>query len=331
MNRIIRIIQKDYKLALRDSIILYLIIGPLLLALAVRLFLPNIEDVKLNFIVDEGIGNKYSEQLKAYGHVEVESKENVYDRVNKNDAVPGVVLENEKPKIIFEGNEPQELINSYSVIFEMVFNENNEYNITSKNLSDKKPMLYSLMSTIILMTALFLGGTVSGFNIVAEKNTNAIRSMSVTPLKMRTYLFSRGFVAVITSIVIGILSALILSGTSIDYQKLIISLICASPLVVIITLLIGRMADNQINTIAAIKLIMPVYLTLPLASLLIPQRFLFILYPLPNFWAFQCSQHIFYSEGSINDFYTANIILFALGTIILLFLSKISKKHFGLR
>lgn len=332
MKRIMSIIKKDYALALRDSIALYIIIGPLLLAVAVRLFLPTVEDVKLNFIVDKSIQSEYIAQLESYGTVEsLDSANQVYERVNKTDAAAGLVMENDQIKVIFEGNEPREIIQSYTAVFEKVLNQNDEYSTKLSVLSDKKPMLYGLMSTIIVMTALFLGGTVSGFNIVTEKDTKAIRAMAVAPLKMSTYLFSRGIVAVVTSVVIGILSAFILAGTSIDYTKLVAALLASSPLIVIITLLIGRMADNQINSIAAIKLIMPVYLTLPLASLFIPAQFQFVLYPLPNFWAFQSFQHLFLSEGSTSNFYLGISILFVLGAIALLALSRLFRTHFGLR
>ncbi len=332
MNRITSIIKRDYVLALRDSIAIYIIIAPLFLALAVRLFIPAVEDVKFNFIVQDSLRSEYISQLEAYGTVQkLQSKEEVINRVNKTDAVPGVILEDNQAKIIFEGNEPQDLINNYISIFEKVLNQNTEYDLSIKTLSDKKPVLFGLMAIIIIMTALFLGGTVSGFNIVTEKDTKAIRSMAVTPLKMSTYMFSRGLVAVITSIVIGIFSALILSGASINYVKLVLLLVASSPLIVIITLLIGRMADNQINSIAAIKVIMPVYLTLPLVTLFIPKAFQILLYPLPNYWAFVSLQHIFLYEGSSTAFYIALAILFVLGSIYLLILSKMFRKHFGLR
>ncbi|MEW9121336.1 MAG: ABC transporter permease [Thermotaleaceae bacterium] len=332
MKRIISIIKKDYALALRDSIVLYIIIGPLLLALAVRLFIPTVENPTLNFIVEDSIPLKYISQLEAYGTVEViQSKEGVINRVNKTDAVPGIILEDNQPKIIFEGNEPQGVIDNYITIFEKVLNQNTEYALSLKTISDRTPMFYGLTTIIIIMTALFLGGTVAGFNIVTEKDTKVIKSMAVTPLKMSTYMFSRGLVAIITSIIIGILSAMILSGTSINYVKLVLTLISSSPLVVIIALLIGRMADNQINSIAAIKVIMPVYLTLPLASLFIPKAFQVLLYPLPNYWTFYSLQHIFLSEGASTKFYIALATLFVLGSVYLLILSKMFRKHFGLR
>lgn len=332
MKRIINFIKKDYTLALRDSIALYIILAPLLLALAVRLFLPTVEDVKLNFIVSGGIGHEVVAQLSEFGTVEtLDTNEEVYARIAKIDAVPGLVVENGDFKMVFEGNEPREIVESYKLVFEKVINGNAAYPARLEALSNKKPMLYGLMSTIIVMTALFLGGAVSGFNIVAEKDSKAIRAMAATPLRMGTYLLSRGISAILVSILIGMLSAWILSGAGIDYGKLALSLLAAGPLVAAITLLIGRMADNQINSIAAIKLIMPVYLTLPLAALFLPQKFLFVLFPLPNYWAFRSYQHIFLSEGTSGDFYLSVAVLFGLGALVVLTLSKLFRKHFGLR
>jgi len=332
VNRILSIIKKDYTLALRDSIALYIIIGPLLLAFAVRLFLPSVEDVKFNMAAEQSISSQTIEALSQYGEVEIfDSKDDVIHRVNMTDAIPGLVLEEGQIRVIFEGNEPQATIQTYTTLLEKVLLDNSDYALSSLSDDLDKPMLYGLMSTIIIMTALFLGGTVSGFNMVAEKDTKVIRSMAVTPLKMHTYLFSRGIVAIVTSLIIGLLSAIILSGITVNYFNLTLVLLASSPLIVIITLMIGRLADNQINSIAAIKIIMPVYLTLPLASLFIPQSLQVILYPLPNYWAFISLQSVFNAAEITGSFYMGLLALFISGSLYLFILTNRFRKHFGLR
>lgn len=332
MNRFVSIIKKDYSLSLRDNIALYIIVAPLLLAFAVRLFIPTVSEVTLNFIIEDSVSSEYINQFDSYGTVELlENKERVIDRVNRTDAVAGIFVAEDRHKIIFEGNEPQEVIDSYVSVFEKVLNNNDEYPLSSQTLSENEPILYGIISIVIIMTALFLGGTVSGFNIVAEKDSGAIKSLAVAPLRMNTYIISKGAVAIITCLITGVISTMILSATSVNYLKLVLTLISSGPMAIIIALLIGRMASNQINSIAAIKVIMPVYLTLPLVSLFIPQMFQIFLYPLPNYWAFISLQHIFLSNGSSASFYTALTALSVSGIVYLFILSKVFRRHFGLR
>ncbi|AKL95762.1 ABC-2 type transporter [Clostridium aceticum] len=220
---------------------------------------------------------------------------------------------------------------SYEPILETILNENPKFQMTSRQIGDKQPILYGIMSMVIVMLAIFFGGTVSGFNIVAEKDTKTIRSMSVSPLKMSGFVAARGVVAILISIIIGLLSSLILAGVTVNYYKILLMLLASSSMTVIIALLIGRIANNQISSIATIKVIMPVFIALPLVSLFIPKSWQLLLYPLPNYWAFMSLYHIFLGEGSSTWFFASISALFLTGTIYLLVLSKTFKNHFSLR
>jgi len=332
MRKIISIIKKDFALSLRDNIVIYIIIAPLLLALAIRMFLPSVDEIKLSFVMEESIPSSYMEEIQKFGDVEVlPTTDAVIERVGQSDAIPGIILRDNVVKVIFEGNEPQSILNSYTPILESIFNENPQLNITTRQVGENQPILYGVMTIIIVMTAIFLGGTVSGFNIISEKDTNVIRSMAVSPLKMRDFVIARGIIATSISVVIGLLSSLILVGFAVDFSKVLLLLLASSSMAVIISLLIGRIANNQINSIAAIKVVMPVFITLPLASLFIPKVWHLVLYPLPNYWAFIGLQHIFLSEGSTSWFYISIAMLFLISNIYLVAISKIMKKHFGLR
>ncbi|AKL95759.1 hypothetical protein CACET_c23130 [Clostridium aceticum] len=92
MKKIISIIKKDFILSLRDNIVVYIMVAPLLLALALRMFLPSVEEIKLNFVIEENAAAFYLETLQQYGDVEVlPHAEAVKERVGQTDAIPGII------------------------------------------------------------------------------------------------------------------------------------------------------------------------------------------------------------------------------------------------
>lgn len=332
MKRILNLMSQDLTLILRDSIVIYIIIGPILLALALRMFLPSVEDIKLTFAVDKNISEKHMTELQKYGVLEVyDNAQEVRKRVEGTDAVPGVVNENGKITVIFEGNEPESVIENYKTILEQVLFGNGRAQFTHKSIGAEKSTLYEIMTILIIITAIFLSGVAPGFNIVGEKDTGAIKALSISPMRFQEYIAARGLLSFIISIFIVLVSSLIMVEQLIQFWKLLVLLLFSFSLTTIVSMVIGRLANNQISAISAIKIIMPVYLTLPLASIFVPNKFQFFLYPLPNYWQFQALLSIYSNMGSTFGFWTSTMLTFITGTVYLILFTRIFKKNFGIR
>lgn len=332
MKRILNLMRQDLALMLHDSIIIYIALGPILMALALRLFTPSVEDVRLTFAVQNSIGTEFIMELERYGNVErSDDRQRVINRVERPDMVPGVVSDGGKIVMLFEGNEDESLVENYQRIFSRIQNGAGAAVYSVKSLSSNNSYLVEILTVLIIMTTMFLGGVASGFNIVGEKDGKAIRALAVSPLKMREFVAARGLMAFIISMITVFVGSLIISGGSIDYLMLLIILLSSCTVTTLVSLVVGRMANNQISAISAIKLAMPVFLTIPMISLFLPQKLLFLTYPFPNYWQFRALRSIF-SGGMINDdFLFSSLMTFVIGTIMLILLSGAFKKHFVIR
>lgn len=332
MKRILGLICQDITLMLRDSIIVYIAFGPLLMALALRLFMPSVEDVRMNFVAENRIGETIISELEKYGNVQrLEDKQEVITRVERTDMVPGIIDDNGKLVLIFEGNETGSLVETSRAILNRVVQGGSSLNLKAESINSNNSFMKEILTVMIIMTSIFLGGVAAGFNMVNEKDVKAIQALSVSPLRMREFITARGIVAFVISVATTMLGSLILSGNQINYLKLMILLASSCMIIALVSLIVGRMANNQISAISAIKLAMPVFLTIPLASLFLPEKLQLLLYPFPNYWQFRALRGIYSSMEFNPDFWLSSAMTFVLGAAFLVWLSGTFKKHFGIR
>lgn len=332
MRKILSILKQDLTLSLRDNIMIYLFIAPLFLALVAKAFLPTVEDSWLTFAVHQNIGEEIIEELKGYGNVEIfNTKEAVIQRVEKLDIVAGLALDDNKIQLIFEGNEPPEIIETYKGITSKVFRESSFVTVNEISLDLKESILFNLVTAILIMTAIFLSGTVSAFNLIDEKDSNVIRALAVSPTTLYKMLIARGIFSIITALLIALVTSYIMAGPGIPYLNLFLTVIASSFLIIMVTVLIGGFANNQITAIAVIKIVMPLYLTVPIVSLFVSDKLQPIFYIFPNYWQLQMLKSIYPLTGITFNYWFSGAILIILSGIFTMVLAKVLKPKLQLR
>ncbi|KAB3533500.1 ABC transporter permease [Alkaliphilus pronyensis] len=332
MKRIISIITQDLSTALRDNILVYMLIAPLLLSFGASMLIPSVEDTSIRFAVENSLQKELVMDLREYGEVEeYDSIDEVRNRVEKNDAIVGVVEGEGKLTLLFEGNEPQEVIDTYKAVLSNIMSNKSNVDVQHKSLDQRGSILKEFITIAMIMTTLMISGVISGFNIVAERESKAINAIAVSPLTTRGYIMARGILSNIIAIILAIGSSIILVSFNIDYSNLLIILILSSFLTTLLGLIVGAFAQNQLTAIAVIKLLTPLYVAIPMLSFLIPDRLSFLLYWLPNYWQFQALSNIYFSFPQEVTFLNASILTFITSGIYLLLFSKYLGKKLNLR
>lgn len=328
MKRIFNIMALDMTNSLRDNIILYMMVAPLLMALALKIFFPSFEEGGQNIAVEQGIGQELIATLEQYGKVEIfKDAQAVRNRVQRPDAMAGVITGDGKPVLVFEGNEPEEVIQSYTVALERALAGEN-LTLNQKNIGATRSLLYEYMIIAILMMTIFLGAVVPGFNLIHEKETKAVKALDISPMTTTDYVAARGALAVSIGLVTALLVTLILAGTAVNYWLLIATLLISALLTTLLTMVVGVFADNQITAIAVLKITMPVYLALPIISAFIPARLQFLFWILPNYWQFQMLKAVFIGGES---FWLPAALTLGLSIVFMAVLIPILKKKLTLR
>ncbi len=331
MNRILNLIRQDIATALRDNLIIYMLIAPLLIAFGMKLFIPSVEQAGLSFAVADSASHQLVEQLQAYGTVELIKESELQGRVEKTDTIAGIIEKDNRITIIFEGNEPQQLIETYKAVIEEVTSKQSFAEITHRSLGKEGSILNELLTITMLMMAMLIGSIVSGFNIVAERDTKAINAIAVSPLTALQFITARGLLASLAATACAIGTSLIMAGTGINYLQLTVILLLSSLLTTLLALIVGASATNQIGAIAMIKLLTPIYLGLPILAFFLPDRFKYLFYWLPNYWQFQALGNIYFRFPLNVSLWHATLITLGLSGIYILAFSKFAGKKLNLR
>ncbi|TVR57790.1 MAG: ABC transporter permease [Spirochaetaceae bacterium] len=314
MKAILSLIKFDVTNALRDSMVLYILVAPLLLAGGLRLFLPSMEGSLVRYAVEapaESIGAEFATRLEQYGRVErFESAEAVKRRVLATDDIGGFVVDQDGWRIVLEGNEPPQSVALLHAVLLAATRTGDDASAAGRSSigsytivqSDERSPVGEYAAVGLVMLASLIGGLAVAFAIVDEKEQKVTQAFTVTPLSPAAYFAARGILAAIVGIVVASVGHMILVGPGASTGLFFIALLACAPLPLVVALLVGGIAKNQIQALATLKLVMVVYLTIPFASIVVPRAWHWVFYLLPNYWMFRTFENLYVTGARPGDF-----------------------------
>ena len=331
MKRVLNLMRQDLATALRDNIIVYIIMGPLLLALAFKSFIPAAESSRLVFAVDRHVHQDVVERIRGYGRVELYDLPGVRARVARLDTVAGVVDDGGRLSLLFEGNEPRPLIEAYRILLEDIGRNGPAAVYESRSLGAGRSIIFDLFALMLIMSTVFLSGVVSGFNIVDEKDSRAVQALAVSPIRLAEYVAARGLLATVLTVVSAIAASYIMVGPTVAPFNLLAVLILSAGLTTLVGLLIGIFSHNQISAVAVLKVAMPFFLFLPFGALFVPQKLQFLFYPLPNYWQLEALKTLYAPSLPRHGFWLSSLMTLATSGVFLVLAAGILRRRLRLR
>ncbi|MFW6260757.1 MAG: ABC transporter permease, partial [Spirochaetota bacterium] len=168
-----------------------------------------------------------------------------------------------------------------------------------------------------------IGGLAVSFAMIDEKEQGVTRAFTVTPLNAFDYFASRGILAAIVGFVVASVGHLILVGSAVPFGRFMLALVVSAPMPLVVALLVGGIAKNQIQAVAALKVVMMVYLTVPFVSIAVPRGWHWLFYAFPNYWMFRSFEDIYVTGARAGDLALAAGITAATGFVALVLLGTI--------
>ncbi len=301
-RRIANFFKLDAALSIRDSIMVYSLISPLVLALVVRLVVPTVQGTTFTMVVDESVPQRVATELARYGDVErVASLAALEERVEENDDVPGLYRVDERFVLVLEGNEDEGALEGFRTIVADAIDLADTTTIAITDLEGEAPPILEYAAVMLVVLALFVGGILVGFNIVYEKESAVIRAMAVSPLRMVEYVAARSILAVILAYGAGFGSAYIVLGAAVPPASLALAIAAALFVALPFGFIIGAFADNQMTAFALIKLLMAFFITVPFVSIFVADRFQFFFFVFPNYWMFTSVSNALVGSGVVGQ------------------------------
>lgn len=333
MRRILSLMKFDATNALRDSMVVYILVAPLLLAGGLRIFLPSFEGAEVTYAVQvpssvtaAAPAAQLAERLEDYGRVEIyQTGEAVRERVLATDDVGGFVLTDDPGQpfaIVLEGNEGEEseAVMRSVLLAATASGSAAEYTVTR---ADTRSPFKEYASVGLVMLASLIGGLAVSFAMIDEKEQGVTRAFTVTPMNAFDYFASRGILAAVVGFAVASVGHLILVGSAVPFGRFLLALVVSAPMPLVVALLVGGIAKNQIQAVAALKVVMMVYLTIPFVSIAVPRGWHWLFYVFPNYWMFRSFEDIYVTGARAGDLPLAAGITAATGLVALVLLGTI--------
>ena len=332
LKRIINLMHQDWTNALRDNILLYMMIAPLLLAVGARFFLPSLNQNQYTFAVQSSLSSEMIQRLDQIGRILMFNDANgVKERVLRSDDVPGLIIENDQPQIIMEGNEGDEAQVLRSVIEQALSGDVVAQYTLTQGESRARSLLKEYGAIIFILINTLLGALVMAFNIIEDKESKAMRALGVSPLSMLELTIARGLFALVLSLVMVVSSTMILVGTQMNFGLLLMGFAFSIALPILTGYVIGGLADSQLKAIAILKFYFLIYLTLPIITVVIPQKSHIFFYWLPNYWMWHTFEQVFIGNLGGPGFWLSGIITFISSLLLVMIYYPFLRRQLKLR
>jgi ABC-2 type transport system permease protein len=331
-KRVLNFFLRDINSFFRDNIFIIMIVMPIAVAVIIRFFIPTVEASSISFAVDDSVGEEFAEQLEDYGNiVRYDDPEQVKERVNGNDDIIGMTKEGDQYVIILEGNESDEIKEIAPIVIDDILRGGPVVEIDHETIGSSRSLFREYSAIMVVFMIIFVQGMLIAFYIIEEKESKVVYAIAVSPMRLWQYFMARWLLVVITGTVLSVIASLVLMGTGISYTLLIIGAVFASCLSVVVGLLIGGMAGNQIAGIAIMKVLNLIIFLIPIASIFVHDPYQYFFYPFPNYWVFRVLKNIFIDTGNIGDFWMSCGITLASSVVMLMIIMPFLKRRIEVR
>ncbi|HAP43354.1 MAG: hypothetical protein A2087_10765 [Spirochaetes bacterium GWD1_61_31] len=325
MKAILSLVRQDYTRSFRDAIVVYIILSPLLLALAARFILPAIASPSLALAVDSAVPAAVSVRLTQAGHqVESVAAAELPAAVQSGRFDAGLLVDS--PAAAVPGADQPSLRLLVAPGQEAAVNA-----VGAALDGQARPTaagLESWVAAFLMLTASLLAALGAGLAMVDERSSGAIKALNLSPLSLGSYLAAKLLFFLLVSSLVMVGSSFIMLGFRLSYPHLLAACLASAPLSLVVALLLGITADSQIGAMGSIKLIMPLFLTVPLVAALVPTAIQPWFLVFPNVWMLKAFYGVFAGQTGASFWLAALVTLFS-GLALVWLLTGAVRKRLG--
>ena len=329
IKRIWAIFTRDLKVNIKDFMSLYILVVPILFAIAINIFTPGINETTINLALLEGENPEQVSYFKNFAKVELfDDIDSLKNRVKARDNIVGILPEGEKYYLMPQGNESEEVI-EYAKMLNTFYEMDVKIEETNAEIETfgrtVPPLKQQLVNTAILFISI-LGGMLIAINIVEEKVDNTISAINLTPTSRKSFILGKSIMGLLLSIFGAIALILITGFININFFQLIIVVFVATSLSLLIGFVQGLNNDDIMNAAGSIKLLFLPLIAGVLAIELLADKWQKFFYWNPFYWAYKGNDAVLSQTGSWGEIlFYSTMVLIICGLVYLLLAPKIRK------
>lgn len=326
ISKVFKVFKRDTMSVVRDFIIFITAILPIILAVVLNLFIPDVESASTRFVINSNVEKEVVCEFEKYGEVEfADTREDLYERVEGTDEVAGIDYVEGEYVIVLQGNEKTVSKNTAAMILdEYLKTEESLVDVKISDVGVKESPVRRLGTIFILLFSMVAPGLMVGINLVEEKESNTLAALNVTPLT-RWELYSGKITFGLVLSMFHVFAVVFIMGYGdVNFLMLVAAFLSSSFIASVLGFLTGATADNQVAAIALVKLsFMPVMLSFA-GSIIIPERWQIFLYWSPFYWDYKVLEGILTKNIEWSQvLYYCGLILLTSTAFYLIFRRKI--------
>ncbi|MBT2732241.1 ABC transporter permease [Carnobacterium sp. ISL-102] len=329
LNKIWIIFKRDLKVNSKDFISLYILVVPILFAVLINVFSPGINDTTVDLALIKGENTVQVEYLEQFAKIELfENTAEIKNRVEKRDAIIGIIPENDGYYLMTQGDEPEGVVEYAKLLTSFYELDMNVEDSTSEIIEFGRtvPPLKKILVNISILFISILAGMLIALNIVEEKVENTLSAINVTPTSRTTFILGKSVIGIIFTL-FGSIALIMLTGFSeINLVQLLLILLVTSLLSIIVGFIQGVTNKDIMSAAGSIKLLFLPLIAGVLAIEMLGDKWQKFFYWNPFYWAYKGNDIILSQTGTWGQiFMYAGIVLLLSSIIYLLLAPKIRK------
>lgn len=329
LNKIWIIFKRDLKVNSKDFISLYILVVPILFAVLINVFSPGINDTTVDLALIKGENTVQVEYLEQFAKIELfENTAEIKNRVEKRDAIIGIIPENDGYYLMTQGDEPEGVVEYAKLLTSFYELDMNVEDSTSEIIEFGRtvPPLKKILVNISILFISILAGMLIALNIVEEKVENTLSAINVTPTSRTTFILGKSVIGVIFTL-FGSIALIMLTGFSeINLVQLLLILLVTSLLSIIVGFIQGVTNKDIMSAAGSIKLLFLPLIAGVLAIEMLGDKWQKFFYWNPFYWAYKGNDIILSQTGTWGQIFMYSGIVLLLSSIIYLLLAPKIRK-----
>ena len=319
------ITMRDIKSGIRDSMIIYILIAPILIAFILRAFIPAAGSNVINVVVVEGTDSAFVEMLKDHGRVEILSdREDIVRRVEATDDIFGLVTVGDQIEIIAGGNEMSGSLDLVRSVIGSWQNPDLEApaDVVISDMDWQLSPLGQFGSNFLVVFMSVFGGIVVMLNLVEEKQYNTLTAVNVSPVRRWEYVAGKSIPGIILPVFHSFITLLILGFTDINYWQVAAVAFSIALISLIIGFGIGVYQSEPIGAVSSMKITFLPIIGSIFGGIFLAEKWHPLLYWSPFYWAFRSVDKIILKQASWSEIWSNNGIILLITILVFLLMQK---------
>lgn len=212
--------------------------------------------------------------LERYGSVTVlETREELTDAINEpSTCMIGVISDGDSIQTMISGDELDLFRRTADTLPALYMGRESaaQISVTVLERPDIMEGLQNIFIAVTLITAVFMGCTFNAVNIISEKENGVDLVNQILPVTQSGYVMQKIFVGFTGGCLSAVLTACCYFELSVESALLMLAIIVLSAFIAALAgLFIGRFSQSLMTGVACIKMIMILFMAVPLAAYLL--------------------------------------------------------------